>query len=848
MALTTITLFKGATKKVPVKDITLNDALQAISTGVIEGQNYISTIEKIRSLGEKDERNKIKIKLHGFTFSGSFAYGSDEKIKDYSQIICHDFDKLGVDKVNDYKAKISSSQYVYACFISPSGDGLKILFKVASDRTKHKQAFTAIGNYLKQGYGISYDLANSNISRLCFLSYDPDIYINPDADVVPESLLSEYSPVEVKKPINKNIPYTGPVTDKLTDVEHCISQIEARKIDIAPIYEDWCKVGFALADEFGETGRDLFHRVSCYYPGYDYQAADTQYTKCLNGKGAGKVKIATFFGLCKRSGIDTKTPKKTPEKHPKNSIKTSQKSHETQQKQGFDENNGVGSEESKPGIGIEDLYRVNRHSDGRFKDINIIQHKFNNLLFSFGFRRYDIDLNSWIFVRLEKNIIQRVSITTIQDSFFRYLKSLPEKLNDEISREILIEKFTKGRETYFSHGNLSLLRNDKDFELCADTKEASFIFFRNGFIKCTAGSIELLPYEKLEGYIWKGQMIDKDFVKQELKETPIEESGMFARFIYNVCERDTKRMKALSSIIGYSLHTYYESKLKAMIFTDSEISNSPNGRTGKTLLLQSLKHIKPTVLINGKDFKTDHQFKYQDVELDTQIVALNDIKTSLKVEDLFNDITEGIRVEKKNQKPFTNKVKFLIATNRTMKIDGASAKDRVLEFEFSNYYSDKFSPQDEFKTWFFQGWDNTEWNCFFNFMAYCISCYLQYGLIVPDIINADRRRLLEHTNEDFVNWMDEMVSTGKIAPGNEYDKAELHNTFLNTYDEYKGGKTGVSVLRGFTPCIKYYIDHTTYFAPYKAAHERVSNGKRYIRFDSIKGEAQAPPGIDDLPF
>ena len=55
------------------------------------------------------------------------------------------------------------------------------------------------------------------------------------------------------------------IADDNSEVEKVIQNIEANHIDIAPNYNDWINIGFAFADEFGESGRSLFHRVSQYY-------------------------------------------------------------------------------------------------------------------------------------------------------------------------------------------------------------------------------------------------------------------------------------------------------------------------------------------------------------------------------------------------------------------------------------------------------------------------------------------------------------------------------------------------------------------------------------------------------
>jgi len=93
------------------------------------------------------------------------------------------------------------------------------------------------------------------------------------------------------------------------DVEIIIQRLESAQTDITSNYSDWRDIGFAFADEFGVTGRDYFHRVSRFYPGYSYEDCDKQYNKCLKAKGHG-VTIKTFFHLAKSTGIPLSVPKR----------------------------------------------------------------------------------------------------------------------------------------------------------------------------------------------------------------------------------------------------------------------------------------------------------------------------------------------------------------------------------------------------------------------------------------------------------------------------------------------------------------------------------------------------------
>jgi hypothetical protein len=93
-----------------------------------------------------------------------------------------------------------------------------------------------------------------------------------------------------------------------SDIEQILQRVEAKSIDIANAYSDWRDIGFAFADEFAESGRDYFHRISKFYSDYSATECDKQYDKCLKANGNG-VTIKTFYHLVKMAGVSLKTVK-----------------------------------------------------------------------------------------------------------------------------------------------------------------------------------------------------------------------------------------------------------------------------------------------------------------------------------------------------------------------------------------------------------------------------------------------------------------------------------------------------------------------------------------------------------
>ena len=76
------------------------------------------------------------------------------------------------------REKLSDSPHLWTLFKSPSGDGLKAVFRVPADQAKHAGSFRAVEQHVKQLTGVQIDQACKDVARLCFLSYDPELIYN----------------------------------------------------------------------------------------------------------------------------------------------------------------------------------------------------------------------------------------------------------------------------------------------------------------------------------------------------------------------------------------------------------------------------------------------------------------------------------------------------------------------------------------------------------------------------------------------------------------------------------------------------------------------------------------------
>jgi hypothetical protein len=270
--------------------ITIADYFALVRSGQYLGQ--IEAYRNTRSLS-KDEQAAEKIKIPAVTISGVFkANVSNANLTQHSGLICIDFD--AVEDVAQLKRELEKDTYTFAALLSVSGNGLAALVRIEPEQ--HLAAFEGLKAYYFKNYGQLIDASCKNVSRLRFLSYDPLLFHNPEAKT-----FKEY-PKKAAKPKVVNTVLTGNEFDELID------RICRGGYDLTEgAYSNYLSIGFALASEFGEQGREHFHAVAAQNGKYDHKKADRQFTYCLRDTGQSKVTIGTFYHLAKQAGVELKS-------------------------------------------------------------------------------------------------------------------------------------------------------------------------------------------------------------------------------------------------------------------------------------------------------------------------------------------------------------------------------------------------------------------------------------------------------------------------------------------------------------------------------------------------------------
>lgn len=169
------TIFKNFAT--PVENVSL-----IVLSNWIASDKYKGPVTEIRDLvaqGKTEEAQLKKEQLPAFTPSATFT----EKrllhnMEQYSGFVHLDFDKLTPEQLDAAFQIIAAIPYTFLCFISPSGNGLKVFIEINTGADNHDAAYLQIMQYYENATGLKADEKCKDITRLCFVSHDPLLYKN----------------------------------------------------------------------------------------------------------------------------------------------------------------------------------------------------------------------------------------------------------------------------------------------------------------------------------------------------------------------------------------------------------------------------------------------------------------------------------------------------------------------------------------------------------------------------------------------------------------------------------------------------------------------------------------------
>lgn len=262
-----VSFFGSLEDKKPTAELSLKEVLLT--------DKWKDKILKLRSEKDPEKSKKLKNSLPFFVPSGITIGRKDSDLVEHNGVICIDIDKKDNTNVlyfENLKEVLSVIPYIAYLGHSASGSGYLAIIPIKDPRM-HKECFKSLEIDFKR-CGIKIDSACSNEGRIRFVSYDPKQYINENAKTYNRILKSGFSTMKQHKSTEIN-------RKNLDTVEKWIEILQKYGTKKEFEYSEWFSMACALAWEFGEIGRDLFHSFSKAFPDYDYSDADNKFDEGL---------------------------------------------------------------------------------------------------------------------------------------------------------------------------------------------------------------------------------------------------------------------------------------------------------------------------------------------------------------------------------------------------------------------------------------------------------------------------------------------------------------------------------------------------------------------------------------
>ena len=718
-------------------------SVSAILAGIKNGKSR-NIVTSIRTETDKNKRASLKKQLPAICFSGQFERRSDSAIVSHSGFICLDFDGYEGVGVQEAMRQFKADEYVYSAFISPSGKGVKVLVKIPAEPDTHGQRFDSLKEHFNSEY---FDATSRNLSRVCFMSYDPNMFINEDSKTFTKLK-------EQEKPTSRE--YNDvliPVTNRSTVVQRLVAWHNKSH----NMYEGGRNNGlFVLAIALAEHGIPLSEAedVCLQYEQDDFKREEILVT--VNSAYSDPSKFNTKVledgdTLIKaqsamKRGDDTDAVREIllRENVPSDKIDLIIQKLEQEKTQ--------------------DVF-WNINDKGK---VSISNHDLDNILHRYGFTRADFN-GLTEFVRVTDNIASPIKAEHIKNFVIN------EIIRPYDNRVVFDAVTGDGR--LFHENNLNMLKPTA-LTMNKDTATMSYVYFRNGVVMLSRGKgREFIPINELGGCVWKDSVIDFDYVEEEVDVCD------FKTFIHNVCAQDEARIKAMESSIGYLLHSYKDpDNPKAVVLYDEFASEGANGGTGKSLFADAISEIRRSVSVDGKNTKTGSNFMYQRVKMDTRILDFDDVTKGFEFEKLFSVITEGLTVERKGADefhiPFEDSPKIVISSNYALDGEGSSFERRTHNLEFNAFYSPRNRPSAVAGRRFFEKeWmDSGEYNIFYNYMLECLQGYLETGLVEAKQKGNYQRKFMSVCPKPLYNAFHIGLGTKPWDDGDVISYGEIPNT------------------------------------------------------------------------
>lgn len=227
-----VSMFRNCKTPKPHSTVRMGDVFDMMRSGRItpndDQQQLRERIERLRSMTNADAAKVYKTnEIPAITACGVFTQRAKDGIRTASDYVAIDFDGLNsIDDAAQLRDQLRADEHVACAFISPGGKGVKAIVRTMGlvDDAAMKRLFPILQNRFDTYHPI--DQSTCDVSRLCLLSYDPDLWTNDRAEplIVPDAPtdVASHEPITPLRLVSPAIDHITP-GDTTDAVMHAIN-------------------------------------------------------------------------------------------------------------------------------------------------------------------------------------------------------------------------------------------------------------------------------------------------------------------------------------------------------------------------------------------------------------------------------------------------------------------------------------------------------------------------------------------------------------------------------------------------------------------------------------------------
>lgn len=254
----------------------------AIKTGYGLCRQEIEAVRQIDRSKDEIAYKKAKAKVLSFTPSCLCQGKTAKEIKQVNPLIAVDIDAKDNENITieEMRKKINSLPYVMYSSISVGGRGMYALIPIAE---ANKNDFKGVFKALEEDFiklGLKLDSSCVNVNRERYMSYDDNEYWNKQCEIYTRKINIPTQVHTHPSKVGENAKTTLTEKDK-EKVDLMIEDIKANKLQLSKNHTDTLGMANAIANIWGENGRELFHLIRSQREGYDEYKTDKTFDDML---------------------------------------------------------------------------------------------------------------------------------------------------------------------------------------------------------------------------------------------------------------------------------------------------------------------------------------------------------------------------------------------------------------------------------------------------------------------------------------------------------------------------------------------------------------------------------------